>query len=153
MYREHVRMPPVTRVSSIVEQHRPDLSAYAVIASDHCSHLKGTTIIETTINGMVIGRRSIKRWDAERWFIELPKTLLKKVGLHVGDAFELMFEVADGALPVELADRLARDARAAARWNALTPARQRMLAEHVREANLAVTRSRRAQRVIASLIC
>jgi hypothetical protein len=143
----------VTRVRTVVEQHRSDLTAYAVIASDHCSHLKGTTIIEATINGEDVGRRSIKQWDAGRWFIELPKSLLKKAGLRVGDAFELQFEVADATLPAELADRIARDPRAAARWSALSPARQRLFAEHVRAAKQATTRSRRAEAVIASLGC
>jgi hypothetical protein len=42
--------------------------------------LTATTTIEGTLDGVVLGRRSLKRWDDERWFIELRRDLLDVVG-------------------------------------------------------------------------
>ncbi len=37
------------------------------------------------LNGVEMGRRSLKYWDEERWFIQIPEPLCKKANVDTGD--------------------------------------------------------------------
>ena len=52
--------------------------------------LEGTTIVEGALNGTPFGRRSLKHWDDERWFVELRKDWCRKAGIAPGDRVELV---------------------------------------------------------------
>jgi hypothetical protein len=37
------------------------------------------------LNGVDLGQRSLKRWDADRWFIQVPEPVCKKANVDTGD--------------------------------------------------------------------
>lgn len=113
--------------------------------------LECTTVVEVTLNGAVIGRRSLKRWDDGRWFVELTQQMCERLGVDTGDRVDLSLRVASDALPDELAALLAESRRAQAVWAKLTPAQQRMLREEILAARSAATRRRRAERGLGML--
>lgn len=108
--------------------------------------LESTTIVEATINGTAIGRRSLKRWDDARWFVDLAQPMCELAGVDTGDRVKLSLRLASDELPAELGTLLARNRRARAAWAKLTPAQQRMLREEVFAAKSPDTRRRRAER-------
>ncbi len=131
-----------------VEQHQPDLPRFVVVPDSAVEpwELEDTTIIEGSVNGFAIGRRSLKRWDADRWFLDLPGKWCLDAGVSTGDEVELTLRVASSALPEELARLIGESASAQAAWERLTASQQRMLREHVLAARRSETRERRARR-------
>ncbi len=109
-------------------------------------NLEGTTVVEGTLDGVDLGRRSLKRWDADRWFVDLPGTWCRNAGVSTGDGVELTLRIASSELPQELARLIAESATAQAAWRRLTASQQRMLREHVLAAKRPKTRERRARR-------
>lgn len=131
-----------------IEQKQRDLPRYVVIPAAVVRgwRVDGTTTVTGAINGTALGRRSLKRWDEARWFVELTATLCRAAGVDVGDTVAVALERADATLPAELSDLLARDTAAAQRWRAMTASQQRMVREEVFAAKGAATRARRAAR-------
>ena len=41
--------------------------------------------IQGQLNGVELGQRSLKRWDADRWFIQIPEPICKKANVDTGD--------------------------------------------------------------------
>ncbi len=107
--------------------------------------LDRTTIVEASIDGFAIGRRSLKQLDEDRWFIELAQPMCERAGVDTGDRVKLSLRLASDDLPDELATLLARDRFAQAAWAKLTAAQQRMLREEVIAAKRPETRRRRAE--------
>jgi hypothetical protein len=142
---------PLT-VTSIVERKYDQLPRFVCIPLAKVSpwKLESTTTVEGTINGIEIGRRSLKRWDDRKcWWIELPEPLCKKAGIETGDRVDLTLRTASEDLPQELSDLIAKDPKARARWQKLTSGQKRMLREEVMSAKQSSTRARRAARVLA----
>jgi Bacteriocin-protection, YdeI or OmpD-Associated/Domain of unknown function (DUF1905) len=110
--------------------------------------LSGTTVVEASINGIAVGRRSIKNWDDDRWFVELAKPMCERAGVDTGDRVNLSLRLASDELPDELTTVLTESRRAKAAWATLTPAQQRILREEVVAAKSADTRRRRAERAL-----
>lgn len=108
--------------------------------------LADTTIVEATVNGVGVGRRSMKKWNDDWWFVELSQPLCDRAGVDTGDRVNLSLRLASADLPEELATLLATSRPAQAAWTKLTPAQQRMLREEVLAAKAADTRRRRAER-------
>ena len=106
--------------------------------------LRGTAVIEGTLNGTPLGRRTIKRSDDRWWFIDLPETLCRHAKIDTGDTARLEIKMASASMPSELADLLEKDRSAREAWNRLSASRQRMLREHVMAAKRFDTRCRRA---------
>ncbi len=133
-----------------VERHSPRLPRYVIVRSSTLERwrLPGTTTVEGRLQGISIGRRSLKRWDDERWFIDLPEGLCDAARIDTGDRVELSLWIASQRLPDELADLLAADAAAKSRWDRLTDSQRRMLREHVAAAKLPATRARRAKKAL-----
>lgn len=113
--------------------------------------LDGTTVVEATVNAVAVGRRSLKKWDDERWFVELTQPMCDRAGVDTGDRVKLSLRLASDELPEELATLIARSRRAQAAWAKLTPAQQRMLREEVFAAKSTDARHRRAERGLSSL--
>lgn len=108
-----------------------------------------TTVIEGEINGISLGRRSLKRWDARNcWWIDLPEPLCKQAKLETGDKVELRIRLASEELPQELTHLLETNSVAKDNWAKLTTAQQRMLREEIYAAKSSETRSRRAAKVL-----
>jgi hypothetical protein len=66
-------VPSSVRLTVMVERKaaHPELPRFAVVPAAAIAKwkLSGTTVVEGTINGAPMGRRTIKPWDERRWFI------------------------------------------------------------------------------------
>ena len=140
--------PGAIRVRTVVERRYPQLPRFVVIPAELVApwKLSETTTVEGLINATPLGRRSLKRWDEHRWWIDLPAPLCKKAGIDVDDRVTLELRIASTELPLELALLIQADARAAAAWKKLTPAQQRMLREEVATVKSSVSRASLAAR-------
>jgi hypothetical protein len=139
------------RVTSRVERKAdyPQLPRFAVVAAQAIAPWnlgRTTTVVECAINGIPVGRRTIKYWDQRRWFLQLPETLCRKIGVKTGDEIEIDLLQASSELPPELTDLLARNPAARAWWELLTKSPRRMLAENVAAGKRPATRIGRAAR-------
>ncbi|MBK6628183.1 MAG: YdeI/OmpD-associated family protein [Flavobacteriales bacterium] len=141
------------RVRSEVLRHRPDLPCHAVIPASAISGwcINGTTIVEVQIDRHGPFRRSLKRWDQDRWFLDLPKTILVQTGLKEGSLITLILRSADTSEPAELRSRLRSDAVARVCWNRLSQARKRTIVEHIRAGRSSSTRERRVASIFRSM--
>ena len=139
------------RVAARIERKQMELPRYAVVPAKAIAawKLRETTTVLLQVNGCDAGRKSLKPWDAERWFVDIPETLCRLAKVDTGDAVRLELEIASEDLPVELAALLAADAGARRRWDGMTKAQQRMLRENVAAAKQQATRARRAAAILA----
>lgn len=135
-----------------IERKDPKLPRFVVIPAGPVEKwgIRETTIVEGLMKGLEIGRRTLKRWDEQRWFIELPDPLCKKAGVDTGASVTIILRLASSELPEELSKLLAEDASAKAAWEKLTQGQQRMLREEIAAAKQPATRVRRAQRALSS---
>ncbi len=131
-----------------VQRHQPDLPRYVVVPDSAVASWKlgDTTVVEGALGGFDLGRRSLKRWDADRWFLDLPGKWCRDARVSTGDEVELTLRMASSALPDELLRLIEGSAAAKAVWTRLTASQQRMLREHVLAAKRSETRVRRARR-------
>jgi hypothetical protein len=114
--------------------------------------LQRTTTVEVTMNGVDIGRRSLKRWDDRNcWWMDLSNEACRKARVETGDRVQLSLKLTSEELPEELDQLLKRNARARACWEQLTPGQKRMLREEVLAAKQPATRARRAARGLGAL--
>ena len=111
--------------------------------------LQGTTTVEVSMNGVNIGRRSLKRWeDRDCWWMDLSNDVCRRAAVGTGDTVSLSLTIASAKLPDELGQLIKSNSKARARWEALTPGQQRMLREEVLAAKQSETRGRRAARAL-----
>ncbi|MCG8467268.1 MAG: YdeI/OmpD-associated family protein [Gemmatimonadetes bacterium] len=137
---------------SVVERKHPSLPRFLAIPSDALApwQLRETTMVEADVNGVAIGWRSLKRWGPGRdcWFIDLTDAQCRAARVETGDRVSLGLRPAPTRVPDAL-DRLLRTNRSARRrWDALSPARRRQVAEHVRAGKRSETRVRRARQAL-----
>lgn len=146
MARETQRLELTTEV----RRKHQDLPAYLVVPADRLEpwELEGTTTVRVVVDGHDAGRRSLKRWDDARWFVDLTAAFMGKAGLAVGDRVELELRRASTELPAELRSLLEESAAARRTWEAMTDARRRAVREHVLAARRPGTRARRARRML-----
>jgi hypothetical protein len=81
-------MPKEIRLTSTVIRHNPQSSRLVTIPLDKVApwKLTETTVVEGSVNGVELGRRTLKRWDDRNcWWIDLPEPLCKKARLETGD--------------------------------------------------------------------
>lgn len=139
-------------ITAVIERKAeyPKLPRFLVIPSEVIApwKLTGTTTIEGTINGSELGRRSLKYWDAARWFIELPEPVCKRAGVDTGDRVELRIRIASEELPAELNELITNNAHAKKAWQSLSAGSQRMLREEILALKQPATRMRRARRAL-----
>jgi uncharacterized protein DUF5990/bacteriocin resistance YdeI/OmpD-like protein len=133
-----------------IEHKHAGMPAFAVVpASDVAKwKLTATTTVEGTLDGHSMGRRSLKRWDDERWFIELRRDFLGAVGKSPGDRATLVITRASAALPAELQALVDADPEARRRWESRTEAQKRMLREEVLAVKSPAARERRVRRAL-----
>ena len=147
--------PRVTFVA-VLERKHPKLPVYFVVpsAKARALQLSATEIVEGTVNGTLIGRRSIKKWDAEErspWFVEVTSPFCKKACIEVGYNLNVTLWLASTALPAELEHALQASPVLQAKWNALTDYSRRTSTEHVHAGKSPTTRARRVAAIIANL--
>jgi hypothetical protein len=84
--------------------------------------LPGTTTVEGNLNGVDIGRRSLKRWDDRNcWFMDVPDDLCRKATVETGDRVKLSLRIASEELPQELSQLIKNNPIARTSWKRLTP--------------------------------
>ena len=111
--------------------------------------LQGTTTVEVTLNGVDIGRRSLKSWDDRHcWWMDLSNDACRKAKVETGDRVKLILKIASEELPTELAQLIEQNSQPHARWEGPTPGQRRMLREEILAAKQSGTRKRRAARVL-----
>jgi hypothetical protein len=107
----------------------------------------GTRRVAGRINGHPVRRALQNRRNGERFLI-LGQGLLRDIGVEFGDTVDVIISTDSDPDFVEtgeeLAEVLEQDEEAAARWNAMTPGRQRSLALYVTTARRTETRIKRA---------
>ena len=70
-----------------IQRKDPKLPRFIVVPSMLVSDwgiTENVTVIGE-LNGVDMGRRSLKYWDKERWFIQIPEPLCKKANVDTGD--------------------------------------------------------------------
>src|SRR5690242_12200882 len=111
-------------VTAVIERKAeyPRLPRFIVIPSELVAQWKlaGTTTVEGAINGSELGRRSLKCWDAARWFLELPESVCKRAGVDTGDRVELCIRLASEDFPQELRALIEQNAKARKAWQSLS---------------------------------
>ncbi len=138
-------------VTSTIEHKHEGLPRFVCIPMSKVDpwKLQGTTTVEVTMNGVNIGRRSLKRWDdRDCWWMDLADAVCRKAKVETGDRAKLSLKIASEELPAELAQLIKENSRARARWEELTPGQRRMLRAEVLAAKQTATRERRAARVL-----
>ncbi len=136
-------------LDALVERKAPELPCFVVVPGRALEawSLEGTTVVEVVLGDAPIGRRTLKAWpEREGWFFDLTRAHTDRAGLEPGDRVAVRLTRASTELPVELARLLEERSEAREAWEALTPSRRRMLAEHVRGGKRVETRARRAVR-------
>lgn len=133
-----------------VERKLPSLPRYVVVPAVAIAawRLGGTTLLEVALAGRPVGQRSIKRWDSERWFVDITQADCKQGGFDTGDRVPIALRRASTRPPVELERAIASSAKAKAAWQGLTPSQQRMVHQHVGAAKQPATRTARARRAL-----
>ncbi len=143
-------MPSTLRMEAVVERHLPGMPRYVVVPASKVARwkLEGTTIVEGTLNGIPLGRRSLKPWDEERWFVELRNDWCRKAGISTGDRVALALALASTELPDELERVLSESAAARECWDRMTAGQRRIVREDVLAAKRPETRERRARKAL-----
>jgi len=138
------------QLTAVIARRDPRLPRFVVVPSPAIDawKLTQTTVVEGTLNGHELGRRSLKKWDEQRWFIDLPQPLCERAEVDTGSRIQLVLEIASDKLPAELQDLLATNPAAKQAWDRLSPGSQRMLRESVAAAKQPATRARRAAAVL-----
>jgi hypothetical protein len=138
-------------VTSMIEHKHKGLPRFVCIPELKVDpwKLHGTTTVEVSMNGVNIGRRSLKRWDDRScWWMDLAEAVCRKANVETGDRVRLSLRIASEELPEELADLITKNSRARSAWEQLTPGQKRMLREEVLSAKQASTRVRKAARAL-----
>ena len=140
-------------VTSTIEHKHEGLPRFVCIPMEAVDSLRltGTTTVELSINGVKVGRRSLKRWDDRAcWWMDLSNEVCRKAGIDTGYQVNLNLQIASEELPAELAALIKTDTQARRHWEKLTPGQQRMLREEILAAKQSSTRARRAARALRS---
>jgi hypothetical protein len=138
-------------VTSTIEHKHEGLPRFVCIPMSKVDpwKLQGTTTVELTMNGVNVGRRSLKRWDdRDCWWMDLADAVCRKANVETGDRADLILRIASEELPVELARLIKKNSGARSRWEGLTRGQQRMLREEILAAKHPATRARRAARAL-----
>jgi hypothetical protein len=141
----------IGKLTAKIERKQDSLPRYAVIPKEIA--LVGgasTYMAEASVNGVSIGRRSIKPWgDRKRWFIEFTGPQMEAAGVDTGDEITLELKTAP-AEPPELTAALKQRGLMDA-WQAVTPSRRRLAAEQIFEAATETTRAKRVAAIVKAL--
>ena len=91
-----------------------------------------------------------------RWYLMVPRPLMKQCGFSLGDRIEVRFRVGDQDavdVPAELEQALHAkgNRKALAAWKKLTPGAQRGFAHHIKSAKTEPTRNKRLVIIIEAI--
>ena len=80
-----------------IQRKDPKLPRFIVVPSmlvADCGVDQNVTVTGE-LNGVNLGRRSLKRWDADRWFIQVPEPVCKKANVDTGDMVTVTMQIAE----------------------------------------------------------
>lgn len=134
----------------MIERKQDNLPRYVIVPSAKIKswRLSGTRVVQCVINGDDIGRRTLKRWDATRWFIELTEAMCRRLNVDTGAHIHIQLTLLEDDLPDELKRQFATHPEARAAWLQLSSSQQRQLAERVFNAKTQATREARAAGIL-----
>ncbi len=80
-----------------LQRKDPKLPRFVVVPNMLVSDwgVKENVTIVGELNGVNLGRRSLKRWDADRWFIQVPEPVCKKANVDIGDMVTVTMQIAE----------------------------------------------------------
>lgn len=135
-----------------ISRHDPGLPVYFLVPSDVVKNFGSTEtfVVETQINEVAIGRRTVKPWGDSRWFIELNRPQCEKAKVAEGDQVSVRLDATEQE-PADLILAMTRHGLKAV-WIGLTKAQRRQLGEPVFEARRPATRAKRVERAIQYLL-
>ncbi|MEM6907819.1 MAG: YdeI/OmpD-associated family protein [Pseudomonadota bacterium] len=110
--------------------------------------------VEGEIADIPIANAFMPTGDGRNYVIVAPN-VLKQAGVGLGDTVEMRFKIADQDhvdLPEALELALKRRTEASNAWDAITPGKKRMLAQHVLSAKTDKTRSKRVSEALEALV-
>ncbi|MEM1106763.1 MAG: YdeI/OmpD-associated family protein [Pseudomonadota bacterium] len=110
--------------------------------------------VEGEIADVPISNAFMPTGDGRHYVIVAPN-VLKDGGVGLGDRVEMRFAVADQDhvdVPGALVAALGADAGASRNWQALTPGKKRMLAQHVASAKTPGTQAKRVGEALEALV-
>lgn len=151
-----MQQSPRITFSATLERKDPRLPVYVVVpyAVIEPWLLQGTTVVEGEMNGLSVGRRTIKRWDSSdeaNWFVELTAPFCKAAGIKVGDQLTVSLVIAAASTPRELEVLLQQDPQCRVAWGKLSEAARRTIMEHIRAGKSETIRVRRAESAVQDL--
>lgn len=78
-----------------IQRKDPKLPRFIVVPSALVSDwgVEKNVAIVGELNGVKLGRRALKRWDADRWFIQLPEPVCKKANVDTGDMVTVTMQI------------------------------------------------------------
>lgn len=143
-------MPKSIEVTVKVARKHADLPRFVVIRSAVLKPwgISKTTTVEVAIDNKPVERRTIKRWDDDRWFLSITEKDCVRLGINTGSTIRLNLRLASADLPEEMATLIQTDRAAAAAWAKLTSSQQRMLRDEIASAKQSATRTRRARKAL-----
>ncbi len=79
-----------------IQRKDPKLPRFIVVPSMLVSDWGLTENVTVTgeLNGVDMGRRPLKYWDEERWFIQIPEPLCKKANVDTGSMVTVTIQIA-----------------------------------------------------------
>jgi hypothetical protein len=108
-------------------------------------------VVQCTINEHDVGRRTLKRWDESRWFVEVTAEICRKLKIDTGSVVTLALTFIKDELPDELQRLFLNNKEAELAWIRLGQSRQRQLLESLFAAKKQETRDRRVAHIKAML--
>jgi hypothetical protein len=137
-------------VTARIERKLPTLPRYVVVPAEAVAPwgLAATTTVDVAVNDVYAGRLSLKKWDDDRWFLNISEAVCRRLGIDTGERVLLEIRLASTALPAELEKLLSENSEARARWDALTEPQRRMTREEIHRATNPATRRKRAARLL-----
>jgi hypothetical protein len=134
------------RLTTLIERHHDAMPRYVIVPSRILAdwRLSGTTVVDAWVDQHALGRRTLKKWDENRWFIELPERFCKAHTLEIGERVDLELARVSEELPEELEAVLKRSQEARQAWACMSASRQRIIRESVIAGKQKVTREKRA---------
>ncbi|MEM9013756.1 MAG: YdeI/OmpD-associated family protein [Pseudomonadota bacterium] len=109
--------------------------------------------VDGEIADIPISNAFIPAGDGRNYVIVSPE-VMKEAGLSVDDLVEMRLRIADQDhvdIPGRLAHAISRTKKTQAGWDALTPGKRRMLAQHVKSAKTDPTRIKRIEEAISAI--
>src|SRR5258708_1138656 len=99
-------------VTTTIERKHEGLPRFLCIPMSKADpwKLPGTMTVEVTLNGVKIGRRSLKRWeDNNCWFMDLSDPICRQAKVETGDCVKMTMRLASEELPEELSRSIKED--------------------------------------------